>query len=156
MLQARDGALTNFEVLQLLESQADARLAAEQALPLPGARRGTAATTSWSSEQSVVTISEQVLGYLRRPEIGCASQSHERIAAFIAATVRFKLTSTEVISLVNAQPGSIVEIHLIVEECEERLTPEQVQELLDLCGQISEGAADASASGDQPRTPISS
>ena len=45
----------------------------------------------------------------------------------------YELTRMECVSLVNTPPCSQVEIHLLVEECEERLTPDDVRELLKLC-----------------------
>ena len=96
-----------------------------------------------------MVISEQVLGYQRQPETGVAGQTRERVAAFMEATGRFELTRAEVLMLVNLQPRTTVEIHLIVEECEERLTAEQTNELLALCAELSEpqppAPADASA-----------
>ena len=49
------------------------------------------------------------------------------------AVTPFKLTRMETLALVNTPPCSIVEIHLLVEECEERLSPDDVRELLQLC-----------------------
>ena len=40
--------------------------------------------------------------------------------------------SAEILQLINLVPSSAVEIHLIVESCEERLSGEKVEELLGL------------------------
>lgn len=83
----------------------------------------------------------QVLLYL--DECPCAEQSRESIKNFVeqlrkvSTDGKFELTDAEILQLVNCQPRSLVEIHLIVEECEERLTPEQAQDLLELCYTLS-------------------
>jgi hypothetical protein len=131
VLDACDGVLTNFEVAQLLTAQQQRRDEEEAALPLPGARRSTAGTSAWSSQQTVAVLSEQVLTYLEKG--GCTSQTHDGISTFLEGVKPFKLTRTETLALVNTPPSSVVEIHLLVEECEERLTPDDVRELLKLC-----------------------
>ena len=139
-MAAHDGALTNLEVAELLTAQQRAREEQEAALPLPGARRGQqAGTAAWSSQAAAAGISEQVLGYLEKA--ACASQTRENILAFQQAVQPFKLTQMECLSFVNMPPCSIVEIHLLVEECEERLTSEQTQQLLEKVQLLSAAAA---------------
>lgn len=97
------------------------------------------------------SLSAQVLSYLdERP---CAEQSRESILNFVeelqklSSAGNFELTGAEILQLVSNQPRSLVEIHLIVEECEERLTQEQVQTLLKLCYTLTEeDESDAGAS----------
>jgi hypothetical protein len=146
VVNARDALLTNLEVQQLLESQTKARLEAEQALPLPGARRGHSSSAAWHYRQSAAAISEQVLTYLE--STSCGRQTRESIGRFIQAVEPFGLTRTEVYSLINFQPASVVDVHLVVEECEERLSQEDVRELLRLCATLVQLADD-----DEPATP---
>ena len=97
------------------------------------------------------SLSAQVLSYLdERP---CAEQSRESILNFVeelqklSSAGNFELTDAEILQLVSNQPRSLVEIHLIVEECEERLTQEQVQTLLKLGYTLTvEDESDAGAS----------
>lgn len=130
VLDPCDGVMTNFEVAQLLIQQQKRRAEDEAALPLPGARR-TSQSSAWSAQQSVSQISEQILAYLNKTP--STSQSHEGITAFLEAVQTFKLTRMEMLSLVNTPPSSFVEVHLLVEECEDRLTVEQQKELIALC-----------------------
>merc|ERR1712129_386304 len=90
--------------------------------PLTGARRTSSSQSQYQTQQLAyaAAINEDVVAYLE--EACCVCQSPESIAAFMKAC--------EIFNLINEQPGTLVEIHLIVEECEERLTQEQVQELL--------------------------
>ena len=132
------GVLTNFEVRQLPRKQVQRRQEAEQLRPLPGARRAAAAA-GWRSQQEVADLIEQALEYL--DETACAAQSRESIGQFLAAVKPFELTRAETLMLVNSQPSSLVEIHLIVEECEERLTLEQRHELLGHCAALASAGA---------------
>ena len=127
--------MTNFEVKALLEMQQDARRRDEEAMPLPGARRSQSAATAWQSRQQAAVISEQVQAHLAKGS--CAGQSVEGIGSFMAAVKKFDLTDAETLALVNTQPRSVVELFMLVEECEERLTAEQTTEILDLCQSLS-------------------
>ena len=141
VLEKREGVVTNHEVLSLLRRQAAARDDEEKRQKLPGARRTAPAVTQWRSQQEVRAITRQVIEYL---EQGCAAdQSRESIAEFMRAMEPFGLTQAEVLNLVNTRPRSLVEVHLIVEECEERLTQEQRTELLRRCARL-----DSSGGGD--------
>ena len=129
----RDGVLTNFEVAALLVHQQRQRDEQERALPLPGARRGQAGSTAWSSQQVATGLSEQVVSHLEKAP--CAGQTRENIAAFQQAVKPFKLTRMECLAFVNTPPRSVVEVHLLIEECEERLQPADIKALLKLCSQ---------------------
>jgi hypothetical protein len=133
VLDRRSAVLTNFEVSELLKKQQRQREEEEAALPLPGARRGQTGAAAWSSQKVAAELSEQVLVYLGKAT--CAGQTREDIAAFMAGVERFKLTRMECLALVNTPPSSIVEVHLLVEECEERLAAADVRQLLQLCRQ---------------------
>ena len=146
VIDARAGLLTNLEVAALLRQQAEARDAAERALPLPGARRGSSATsTAWQAQQNVSLISEQVLKYL---DANCGTLTRLGVVEFLKAVETYKLTRAETLSLVNCRPQSVVEVHLIVEECEERLSQEEVRELLRLCQALEPAPPEAEEAAD--------
>ena len=136
------GHLTNFEVASLLQRQVHERRAAERKMPLPGARRSVSG--SCRSLQDVEVITEQATGYLDKA--ACAAQSREGIARFVEALQRFQLTRAEELMLINSRPRSLVELHLIVEECEERMQEEEMQELLSLCAVLDSPVGEAAAS----------
>ena len=126
------GALSNFELAELLKQQAQERSETESRLPLPGARRGASSNAvTWQAQQEVA---EQILTYLEQTE--CMGQTRESIITFTTAVAKFNLTQAEMISLVNTAPRSRVEVYLIIEECEERLSPDSVAELLQLCNRL--------------------
>ena len=149
VLTARDGVITNSEVLDLLKEQHAKRLQEEQAMPLPGARRGAPAASAWQLRQNAVLISEQVIKYLSDSD--AVLQSRESIASFMTAMERFQLTRAELLSIVNTLPRSNVEVHMLVEECEERLSEQDINTILDLCSAhwLQDDAGGSAANGDE-------
>merc|ERR1712179_102165 len=65
----------------------------------------------------------------------CKVQSAEIIQEFLLATKDYKLTKSEKLQLVNLRPTTPVEMQLIIEDSEERLSEEQVEELIVLVEQ---------------------
>ena len=73
------------------------------------------------------------MSYLERSRAG---QCRKHILAFQQAIIPFKLTRMEALALVNTPPNSLVEVHLLVEECEERLKGDEIWALLNLCRRL--------------------
>lgn len=59
------------------------------------------------------------------------TQTHANISAFIVAVRPFNLTRHESLMMVNDPPSSALHIQLQVEDSEERLSEDQVKQLLD-------------------------
>eukprot|EP00164_Ancoracysta_twista_P007444 GFYU01010567.1.p1 GENE.GFYU01010567.1~~GFYU01010567.1.p1 ORF type:complete len:168 (+),score=36.80 GFYU01010567.1:58-561(+) len=96
---------------------------------------------------------DEVIKYLKSTP--AKAQTLEEADKLLAKIERFKLTKAEKLQLFNVRPTTLVEIHLIVEECEERMTEEETQDLLELIyehfGGIDgeeEGEAEAEAKND--------
>lgn len=61
--------------------------------------------------------------------------TREQVQAFYDAVKPYKLDKASVLQLINLAPTSLVELFLVVPDCETRLTETQQQELLDLTKQ---------------------
>ncbi|CAD7696521.1 unnamed protein product [Ostreobium quekettii] len=70
----------------------------------------------------------EVFKYLSTHSAGL--RSREQIQNICEALKPFDLTQPEILQLVNLRPTNIVEIHLIVQECEARLDEARIEELL--------------------------
>jgi len=121
--------LSNFEVLALLKDISSGKNGQRK----PGKK-----------EKNVATITYSTLKYLEKTP--CGEQSTEAISKFMLALKPFRLTRAEKLQLLNLRPSSAVEIQLIIEESEERLSEEEIDDLLEVvascfpAAQSSEGA----------------
>jgi len=114
VLNENAGMLSNFEVYSLLSD----------------IQAGRGHKKPNKHQQQLATITYETVKYLEKTP--CAKQNPEIIEQFMKDLMPFKLTKAEKLQIINQCPSSAVEIQLIVEESEERLTENQIYELLDL------------------------
>ncbi len=108
--------LSNYEVLSLLQD-------------IKAGRNGQKAPNRFLNQLATITYS--TLKYLETTP--CKLQSADVIAAYMKGLEPFNLKKAEKLQLLNHRPKREVEIQLIVEEIEERLTTEeQIEQLLEL------------------------
>jgi len=108
VLESFVGFATNAEVKQVLEERGSDS-AGDKDAGIPSERK----VHAYLKEQCV-----------RAPAQDRLKELHEELKAF-------KLTKAEIVQIINLQPTTQVEVHLIVDDCEERLSDEQVDALLD-------------------------
>eukprot|EP01018_Ginkgo_biloba_P000677 Gb_08495 [translate_table: standard] len=109
--EADAGLLSNFEVLNLLRSKG--------------------ATQDPLGSFGSATKSEcKVFDYL--VQSAASNQTRESVDDFLTKTEKYSLTKAERIQVLNLRPSTVVEIHLIVEDLEERLADSTVVELLEI------------------------
>eukprot|EP00882_Tetradesmus_deserticola_P001150 GHRQ01001245.1.p2 GENE.GHRQ01001245.1~~GHRQ01001245.1.p2 ORF type:complete len:135 (+),score=51.47 GHRQ01001245.1:196-600(+) len=127
IIELNAGLLSNHEVAQVLrERGAD-----------PSAGLNTRATASEK------TVYEYLLS-----QAGCI-KSREELQALIDDLKPFGLARAELAQVINLAPASAVEVHLVVEDCEERLSEQQVEALTAVVARHLRGAAGrAAADGD--------
>jgi hypothetical protein len=101
------GLLSNFEVRDLLRKR--------------GADKGPLGGS--------ITVGEcKVYEFLAETPAG--TQTKGNIEEFVAGVKAFNLTDAEKLQSINLRPSTAVEVHLIVEDCDERLSNSQVDRFI--------------------------
>ena len=78
--------------------------------------------------QNLGTITYETVKYLERTP--CALQASEHVVSFMEAMKDFDLTKAEKLQLLNNRPTSLVEMHLMIEESDERMSDEYMGRLM--------------------------
>ncbi|XP_011506414.1 PREDICTED: DNA-directed RNA polymerase III subunit RPC9 [Ceratosolen solmsi marchali] len=102
--------LSNYEVLDILQS--------------------IKSNKKQKGQNQLATITYQTIRYLQ--DTPCKKQNPEKIKTFLAALEAFKLTKCEKLTLLNQCPKTALEIQLIIEDSEDRLSEEEVEMLLQI------------------------
>ncbi|KAK3190127.1 hypothetical protein Dsin_029688 [Dipteronia sinensis] len=123
ILEANAGALTNFEVLDLLRSRGASK----------DATRVLAQIAQSEFEEYLLAVF-QVYDHLE--ESISRNQTRLKINEFVEKCKRFKLAKAEVLNIINVRPSSPAEIFAIIEQAESRFEDEQLQELVDLVTEV--------------------
>lgn len=115
--------LSNFEVFQLLKSYSQEMKSGKH--------------KTGQGDQNLSTITYEVQKYLEGTP--CINQSEPCIIEVCKALASFKLTKAEKLQIINLRPTTAVEISLIVEESEERITEEQIDEIIEIVRKLPPG-----------------
>ncbi|KAM9781365.1 DNA-directed RNA polymerase III subunit RPC9 [Syngnathus typhle] len=121
---ANAAMLSNYEVFQLLTD-------------LKQEKKDSGKSKHSAGQQNLNTIMYETLKYLSQTP--CSRQHPEMLKAFLSTMMRHKLTKAEKLQLLNHRPQTAVEMQLMVEESEERLSEEQIEELIQIISEILPG-----------------
>ncbi len=159
ILKARSALLSDFEVLHVLkemESEQRARVKpstqtqeGEHKIKAEGDQPANGEEDDvWLSNvpENLRTIQYETISSLSQTSRPCAHQQAEAIAAFLdelktrgysindseAKRGALGLNRSERLQIVNHAPQSVVELHTLVEELEERFHPHQIEDLISL------------------------
>lgn len=125
VLNKTSAMLSNYEVLQILEEYA---------------KEKKEKSKMSKRDQNLSTVTYETIKYLNdTPSVG---QNEETIQKVVRLLEPFKLTKAEKLQLVNLRPTTPVELSLIIEESEERISEEQIDEILDIVANLPETSAD--------------
>ncbi|RKP06630.1 RNA polymerase II, partial [Thamnocephalis sphaerospora] len=118
IVEGRVALLSNYEVLAVLRDQQQVR--------------GDAGTTIASNRtaENVKTVEFETLSYLN--DSPCATQTPEQVAELMSALSQFALTKAERLQILNLRPRQAVEIHMLIEECDERFEMNTLEAMLEL------------------------
>eukprot|EP00116_Pleurobrachia_bachei_P008833 sb/3469095/ len=76
------------------------------------------------------TIAYETLKYFENVS-PCRYSTDSAIPEFVESVKEYQLSKSELLQLVNLRPTTHVELHAVIEECEERYTETQIASLLD-------------------------
>jgi len=107
IVNANSATLSNFEVMRHLQKIKDSR-----------------------KNEQLATITYETVRYLENTP--CSFQTPENIRQCLKALEPFNLNKNEKLMLINSPPTTALEIQLMIEESEERLTEEQVEQILQI------------------------
>ncbi|XP_073943448.1 RNA polymerase III subunit I [Choristoneura fumiferana] len=107
--------LCNYEVMQILQQLKDST------------------QKKHKREGSLATVTYETVHYLQNTD--CKNQSAQLIQKFLESMKKFKLTKTEKLMMVNTPPRTELEIQLIVQESEERLSEDEVKEIIQIANE---------------------
>merc|ERR1711962_1073714 len=119
VMNSKGAILSNFEVYALLQDLSH--------------RDPKSRQNFFKTQPNLARITFDTIKYLEKTP--CKLQSPEIIHDFLLATKDYKLTKAEKLQLINLRPTTPVEMQLIIEDSEERLSEEQVDELIVLVEQ---------------------
>ncbi|XP_015191218.1 PREDICTED: DNA-directed RNA polymerase III subunit RPC9 isoform X1 [Polistes dominula] len=111
VLNSCSALLSNYEVLDMLQSMKSNK---KQKM----------------TQNQLATITYQTIRYLE--DTPCKKQTPEKIRKYLEAMKSFNLTKSEKLTLLNICPKTALEIQLIIEDSEERLSNEEVESLLEI------------------------
>ncbi|KAJ1984569.1 hypothetical protein H4R33_004323 [Dimargaris cristalligena] len=111
--------LSNYEVLALLKEQETYQKTQSKLDPI--------------ATSNLLTVQFETLKFLN--ESPASVQTPDALQQYMEAMKDWKLTKAEKLQILNLRPKSAVELLILIEECEERFTVEQLEDILGIVEQ---------------------
>jgi hypothetical protein len=114
-------------------------------------RSGMLTAKENKGKQRLATVAYEVVRYLENSP--SANQTTEEITKFMLAVKSSELSKIEKLQFVNLVPQAPVDVHLLVKDCETRLSEERIPELIGLVTESFPGCKkeDATEEEEEPR-----
>ncbi|KAJ2875420.1 hypothetical protein FB639_003998 [Coemansia asiatica] len=80
--------------------------------------------------ENVTTLKFEALQYLN--DTPCTTQTAEQISELKKTLAEYELTKAEILQIINLRPKTPVELHFIIEECDERFGMEDLEQLAEI------------------------
>ncbi|KAJ9105168.1 hypothetical protein QFC19_003628 [Naganishia cerealis] len=155
VIKAQAALLSDLEVLKIFQEQHEenrkiteaiseqkAQLKAKQDNDLKAIKKYAGAKPVAMQEQKnlairgvtedILFVTEQVTNYFSGPLSVAKRQTTGGIQNLMQGLVEFNLTKTEELQIINLAPRKLIELYLIIDEVDIRLSEEQQQDLIDL------------------------
>ena len=117
VLDSNAALISNWEILHHLQSQK--------------AKRSSNTSQKAKIQENLRTLEFEIIQYLQDPACSkCSKHSKQQIALFLSQFKDIPLKKAEKLQILNMHPHSLLDLHLIIEECEERFTEEQLNDML--------------------------
>lgn len=135
VLMINEGALSDYEVFELMKERKDSRL--HKSANVAYAER------NW--------MDHKVLKFLSQTHSKCSGLDAERIKHFLRQVEKaaIQLTPAEKLQFINHIPVELVDVHLIVEDCAGRFSETQIEELIQIVEQTLVLKPDEGANADE-------
>ncbi|KAJ8934064.1 hypothetical protein NQ318_012495 [Aromia moschata] len=109
IVNANCATLSNYEVLKHLQKIKDSKK---------------------KHKGQLATITYETIRYLENT--ACSEQTPENIKECLNALAPFNLNKTEKLMIINSPPTTALDIQLMIEESEERLSEQQAEQILEI------------------------
>eukprot|EP00388_Colpodella_angusta_P014623 GDKJ01036533.1.p1 GENE.GDKJ01036533.1~~GDKJ01036533.1.p1 ORF type:complete len:125 (+),score=26.03 GDKJ01036533.1:21-395(+) len=113
-IEATEGPLTNFEVLQLLQQEK------------------TSDTNVKEMDQNEIRVALSTAALRDTLTSQFDDVSENAVSEFIERAADFDLTEAEFVQIINCRPNGLPVLYAIIEECDQRYSDVQVEQLLSI------------------------
>ncbi|OZJ02200.1 hypothetical protein BZG36_04750 [Bifiguratus adelaidae] len=126
VVDERAALLSNYEVAAFLKEQTELQKNF-------GAEHSNLGGLNFWGE-NLLTVQFETSDYLSKT--ACSTQDARQVQDFLAIFKQYPLTKAERLEILNSRPRNIVELVVLIEECEERFGQQDLEGILDKIAQV--------------------